>query len=645
MPISSFGQNEPDQPDQQKRYSISYPEGVDLAGFVDFVAKITEKNIVYEPAKLQGSVSIISRQKLPADSVFELLLSVLETRGYTLMEERIGKDETIYKVRQKGNALGKADVVSGEDLPSGQRLVSKVFQLEYADAQNTRSALENIIDRASVMAIEAVNALIVTDYAPGIRRITKIIDLMDNPLPGSEVEVMPLEHAKPEELANILNQVIPGLIQNRARRGPRKAQAQHTKVLPHPATRSLILMAKPEHLQSLKDIASRLDEKEQEGSRSLHYFHLTNVNPDKATSVLNGLFSGNDSDENDRSDSQEPKVQKLESRNILIVRSTDKKWKKDIKPLLEQVDERKKQVLISAAIVEVNSDHHTPQVKGRNLQKKYLSGKSGSPLLVTELSSLDTNFVDIDGDGHPDFYRTHVEDKGYLDLFSATRARTPLYAKLFQPDQVQNISQLPFIVTDNHRKGTLSITREYPTGQIQQKNNSDSYSFQKYVEAGVSMSFTPHISEEDYLRIQFNAEFDQFHPKERSKRAKQALQPPPRTTRNLSTSLTIPNQKTVVMGGISLQHHRGKNQKSTSLWHSSSSKNSSQRTLYVFITPYILSGDSFQTLEKHSDIYKKQAQIFLDQSGKSPKEEEDSDEGFRPLEQFEFESPYEDEEE
>src|SRR5262249_19218675 len=117
-------------------------------------------------------------------------------------------------------------------------------------------------------------------------------------------------------------------------------------------------------------------------------------------------------------------------------------------------------------------------------------------------------------------------------------------------------------------------------------------------QAGTTITVEPHISEDDYLQLGYTVELSNF-----TGTGSNGL-PPPSQKNAVSSSVTIPDGYTIVVGGLSAKNFHQAVDTIPILgeiplvkYLFGSRTNSSQdTTLFVFIRPVILRDDRFQDL-------------------------------------------------
>jgi type II secretory pathway component GspD/PulD (secretin) len=177
----------------------------------------------------------------------------------------------------------------------------------------------------------------------------------------------------------------------------------------------------------------------------------------------------------------------------------------------------------------------------------------------------------------------------------------PLLVQLFKSVVKGNLVSVPSILVNDNQEAHMSVGTEIPTSTVTQGQFSDQTSFGGYEEAKLELRISPHISNDNYLRLEILLTVSAF-----AGTSSNPSIPPAKTTREFETNITMRSGKTVVIGGLTTDNQRetiagipflsdlpivGALFRNTGTDHE-------KTTLYVFITPTILS--EFEALERIS---------------------------------------------
>ena len=178
----------------------------------------------------------------------------------------------------------------------------------------------------------------------------------------------------------------------------------------------------------------------------------------------------------------------------------------------------------------------------------------------------------------------------------------------------------PRILVNDNATGTLQSVQEQPFTSVNAPTTVATTSFAGYAQAGTTITLTPHISEGDHLQLEYNVSLNNF-----TGSSSNGV-PPPRQTDSVQSKITIPDDSTVIVGGLNSSNLSKTRQTIPLLGDipllkelvSQQTDDRTQSTLFVFIHPVILRDDQFQDLKFFSENDENAAGISSDYPKSSP---------------------------
>jgi general secretion pathway protein D len=161
----------------------------------------------------------------------------------------------------------------------------------------------------------------------------------------------------------------------------------------------------------------------------------------------------------------------------------------------------------------------------------------------------------------------------------------------------------PRVLVNDNATGTLASVQEVPFTSVNASTTVATTSFAGFAEAGTTIEVTPRISDDDHLQLDYVISLNNFTG------SGGGGVPPPRQTDEVTSSVTIPDGYTVIVGGLTRQNMSDEYEGIPGLDKipgirylvGASSKGQSQTTLFIFLKPIILRDDKFSDLKFLSD--------------------------------------------
>jgi len=278
----------------------------------------------------------------------------------------------------------------------------------------------------------------------------------------------------------------------------------------------------------------------------------------------------------------EAKVSVNKSTNSVVVQATTRQHR-ELEKLIKELDKRRKQVLIKVMIIEITTNDDLDL--GIELNH---SGTDGMAFTSFGLSSIDpvTGAREI-----------IVGPGGTAAVLRPDKIQAIL--KALQSNANIRIESAPQILVNDNAAGTIVSIAEEPTTQTNQGQTTTTTSFAGFVEAGTQFAIVPHISENDYLRVEYKITLNSF-----GKKGDPAL-PPARNTSNIQSEATVPNGSTIVVGGLQTSNESQSIDKVpllgdiplAGLLFRNTVTRKQYLTTYLFITTTIMKNEDFTDLK------------------------------------------------
>ncbi|MHC4601085.1 MAG: secretin N-terminal domain-containing protein, partial [Planctomycetota bacterium] len=482
-------------------------------------------------------------------SVFQ---AILELHGHTLVSVPVWPGVIIQKVVQSPHGrnypsptFSKKEIMEDPSLLEGrQDMVTVIYPLRYAQAMNVQSQFRQLIDPrgGTIFGIPNVDVLVLTDFAPSVRRMVEIMNLMDVPGSPLSMEVIFLEHALADDVVPILDQLTQITRDFRQQRGGGQGpRGSETSFVTDERTNSIIVNGPREVIDNLKVLVRQIDVKLDKEPSRIHIYRLKHTNAEDVGATVNALLqsvslrqletaytgapgagpaprpppgpgptpvpvqrprSGSTGryGEEERAAAIADKVS-----NSLIVVAGEAEYAV-IRKIIESLDIRRPVVLIEVVVMEVSEG------EGFNLgvELTTLDGAhddSTRGFAATRFGF--SNLVDEDGSplmgpGIPRGQIPSATQGSVVGIHRGKEWRIPAIVNLIGSESTVNVMSLPRIVTNDNKEAKLKVTDNVPYATASSTASSASQNFGGFKEAGIEITITPHISEGGYLRLELD---------------------------------------------------------------------------------------------------------------------------------------------
>src|SRR5471032_824081 len=265
--------------------------GADIESVIKAVGHYTNITFVIDP-RVKGTLTVVSEKPVTKSQAFGLLTSALRLQGYAVVSGD-GYAKVVPEADAKLQA-GPTQIGAGQATAKGDQVVSQIFHLNYESAANVVTVLRPLISpNNTINANPGNNTVVVTDYADNVKRLAKIVAALDAPA-VADLDVIPVRYAIASDLASMVNKLMDS--------GAGAGDAGKTSVLADPRTNALILRAPSAARSNLaKSLIAKLDQPTQELG-NVHVVYLKNAEAVKLAQTLRAVVS-NDASANSQQNS------------------------------------------------------------------------------------------------------------------------------------------------------------------------------------------------------------------------------------------------------------------------------------------------------------------------------------------------------
>ncbi|MEE4300053.1 MAG: type II secretion system secretin GspD [Pseudomonadales bacterium] len=531
--------------DAASNYRINLKDA-DMGEFITQVARITGRNFVVDP-RVKGRITVISSASLDEEGVYELFLSVLRVHGFAAVPTG-----EVVKIVQQTLAKQSANTADFDPNIEGEEMITRVIPATNVQSSELVKILRPLIPQYShVASVDNPNVVILSDHAENIRRMEAIIreiDVADD----EQVVVVPLEEAYVDNMVSLLEQLAPEQIGGQAN-GPQAVQ-----VVANARNNSLVLRGKAMPVERLRGLIRTLDTPAS-NTGATRVFRLRHSDAEQVATILEGILTQQTPD---GEGPVQTTIRPDTSLNAIVVRA-DPTTMIEVAAIVDQLDVRRTQVLIEAAIVEVSLSDNTAlgvdfALADRGGQTVPLVSSPLGGTLAAVLGSL------TGGDGDAPITTEDLSTADLLNVAGAVNSPTVAVARLtngvsfaaiiqaLETNSDSNLLSTPSILTLDNEEASIIVGQNVPfrTGSFTTNQNGANNPFTtiQREDVGITLKVTPHIHDGDAVRLEVNQEVSSVVNQAVVSNA--GFSDIVTSKRNIETTILADDGQTIVLGGL-----------------------------------------------------------------------------------------------
>lgn len=554
---------------------------IELTDFIQTISELTGKNFIYDET-VKGRATIISPDPMTLDQAYHLFLTVLNIKGFTVVPS--GRVNKIVSLRdaKESNLPTFVDPVQ---LP-GEQYVTRLIALQNVEATILATILAPLVPKtSSVVAYPPANTLVITDSAANIERLIKIIRELDVSTGPGTLEVIPLQFADAQEVAQLLTQVLTqgaGGAAGRRRTTGAGASPDGSRVIAHARTNSLVVMANPDDMELIRRLIAQIDQRPTQSHAGIYVYYLENADAETLATTLNQIITGvkaqpraaarpGQAAQPAQTAQGVPGAQALgavaitadKPTNSLILNSTPEDYE-TLRGIIAQLDVKRKQVYVEALILELSMD--ATKRLGTSLQGAAGVGDDSALFGVSNLNQTQaglTSLAPVAGTTTPSLLAQSIQGillGGIFNPITVTGAdgseiKVPALSVLIDISKTSsdvNILSAPRLLTSDNEEAEIIVGQNVPiiTQRLTDTGASTGLAQSVAIErrdVALTLRFTPQVTEGNLVRLNVLQETTDIA----ATSVGDVNQVGPTLTKRLIRNTVLAeNGKTVVLGGL-----------------------------------------------------------------------------------------------
>ncbi|UGQ26053.1 type II secretion system secretin GspD [Acinetobacter calcoaceticus] len=562
----------------------------DLTAFINEVADITGKNFAVDP-RVRGNVTVISNKPLNKDEVYDLFLGVLNVNGVVA----IPSGNTI-KLVPDSNVKNSGIPYDSRNRLRGDQIVTRVIWLENTNPNDLIPALRPLMPQfAHMAAIAGTNALIVSDRAANIYQLENIIRNLDG-TGQNDIEAINLQSSQAEEIITQLEAMS-------ATGASKDFSGARIRIIADNRTNRILVKGDPETRKRIRHMIEMLDVPSADRLGGLKVFRLKYASAKNLSEILQGLVTGqavsssnsnngssnssnpinnvmgnnqnsssntsgsngssistpsinlngnsNNNNQNSISSFSQNGVSIIadNAQNSLVVKA-DPQLMREIESAIQQLDVRRQQVLIEAAIIEVSGKD------ADQLGVQWALGDINSGIGLINFTNAGSSLASLaagyltggaSGLGSAIGAGSSIALGKYKEGADGSRQLYGALIQALKENTASNLLSTPSIVTMDNEEAYIVVGQNVPfvTGSVTTNSTGiNPYTTVERKDVGVTLKVIPHIGENGTVRLEIEQEVSNV---QASKGQAADLIT---NKRAIKTAVLAEHGQTVVLGGL-----------------------------------------------------------------------------------------------
>ncbi len=570
--------------EKAETYTINLRQ-TDITILAEQIADITDRTLVVHP-DLRGDITVVSSEPLDRTGTWELFQSILKVRGFHAVQSG-----AIWQVIPLEAARAAAQVGEGIKTAGSQDFVTRLIELENLPSSEAVRVLRPLVSTAgSIEALETPNAVLITATEQVARKLIEVANSLDRDEVRTS-KVLQFRHTQASVVGAAIVEVL-------------GANPTGPRLSVDPGSNTLLLRGTADQLTEIEALARSMDVPPVSNPQialSTRVFALSFGEAEQVAAILNATLNGaapgvtnavaSELQQNGLNaaapqlEAGEVTVAADVAQNAIIARGTEAQLN-EVASLLKQIDRKRAQVLIEAAIVEVSGE--TAQRISAQLGIDTLAPPTGlaattfgngGTSLGTLLTALGVSNSALAVAG------------GSLSLGSSDFG---LLLQALNQNTSANLLSTPSLMTLDNQPASIVVGQNVPfrTGSFATDGNTaQPFTTIERRDVGLTMNVLPRINAGDTVRLDISQEVSSLVNANVEGAADLIT-----NRRAIQTSILAENGSTIVLGGLITRDDLESLQKVPGLGDvpllgnlfKSRGRNNTRRTLFVFLKPTVM---------------------------------------------------------
>ncbi|WP_299652011.1 type II secretion system secretin GspD [uncultured Tateyamaria sp.] len=565
-------------------YTINLRQ-TDITILTEQIADITGRTLIVHP-ELRGEITVVSAEPLDSAGAWELFQSILRARGFHAVQSGV-----IWQIVPLEAARAAARVDMGEVSAGSQDFITRLITLDNLPASEAVRVLQPLVAAsASIEALEDPNAVLITDTAEGATRILTIARNLDRDEARAS-RVLQFRNTQASVVGAAIAEVL-------------GASPTGARLSVDPGSNTLIIRGTEDELAEVAMLATAMDVppvSNPQVAMTTRVFPLRYGEAEQLAGILTTALTGAGAvatnavaDELQQnglnaaapvSEVPDVTVAADEAQNAIVARGTEDQLN-EVAALLQQLDRKRAQVLIEAAIVEVSGETAQRLSAQLGLGELALPGGLAATSFGNGGAALGTLLAAL---GRPNAALATAGGSATIG-----GGNFGLLLQALDQSTSANLLSTPSLMALDNQPASIVVGQNVPfrTGTFATDGNTvQPFTTIERQDVGLTMNVLPRINDGDTVRLDISQEVSSLVNANIEGAADLIT-----NRRSIETSVLARSGSTIVLGGLITRDDLKSLQKVPGAGDipilgnlfKSRNRNKTRRTLFVFLKPTVL---------------------------------------------------------
>ncbi len=589
--------------------SFDFPN-VSLLDLTKHMQKLTGINLILDK-DIKGKISISTPSAITIGDAWKAYLQALSINGYSLVKS--GAYYTI--VNNRDIRYATTSIYTGNYTPDTENYIMKIIPLKYVSAREVNNNFRPFSSRYGRMTeIKETNTIIVQDTATQIKRLEKLIKLIDVPGHEETLQIIKVKNSSAQEIATLLDKILKGggSADNKVRTTTTatggSGKINISKIIAEPRTNSIIALANADGARELRELILKLDVKSvAAGSGLVHVYYLNHGDAEALSKTLNNLISNQSRNQsginrfttggtttNATLFNNDVKLTADKDNNAIVVTAAPTDYE-TLKVVIAKLDVPRDQVYVEGLMMETQVNKGN--ALGISIFGAYGTGgteKFGFGNTSDLMSLLTNNITNLSGLFVGAKAGRSIEIKGPTGTAVKVNSVNGLINAI-ATNSSTNVLATPQILTLDNVEGVFESGEQVPVPKTTNATSGQTQTSIEQQKVALTLKITPQINKVSrFIKLKIDQKIEDFSGREL----------PAGTTggvgtvlRNINTTVVVRDRDTIAMGGLMRDKETNQIKKVPLLgdipvlgWlFKNTSKSVDKVNLLFFMTPKILS--------------------------------------------------------